>query len=106
MCKPIAVVLCAVMVVADTAPPEPYEHFVAEALEQLRFSDLGKAHDIFEAAVCHSAEGSVAWQQAIFGQAVCAQQITPPSARRTDHARHCRRHHRADPGTHRCIQRG
>ena len=87
MYKTTAACLMSLLVVTGDLSSSSHSDSIATALDHIRHADFRRAYDLFAAGVLREAEGSVAWQEAIYGQAVCAEQVTPPSAERRAEAR-------------------
>ncbi|NLF39836.1 hypothetical protein GX586_10345 [bacterium] len=59
---------------------------LAAAVGEMAGFGFGEAHELFDHALRHAAPGTPAWQQAIFGKAVCAHQFSPSSQRLIEEA--------------------
>ena len=60
---------------------------LAAAVGQVQMFSFREARGLFEAAMTLASEGSAPWQQAIYGAAVCAHQISPPTEANIQRAR-------------------
>ena len=87
MHKPFAACLMSLLVVTGEPASSSNPTSIPAALDHIRHADFHRAHDVFAAVARHADEGTEKWQEALFGRAVCAEQITPPSAERTAEAR-------------------
>jgi len=76
----MVVLLCVTRPCAGGAGAKPtVRQDLAAAVRQVRMFSFREARGLFEAAMARSAEGSGPWQQATYGAAVCAHQISPPT---------------------------
>jgi len=62
------------------------EELVQQGATEIGYVNFERARGFFRKAVAVAAEGSPVWQQAVFGQAVCAQHISPPTKASIDEA--------------------
>lgn len=70
-----------------TALSSDVERQLADALTELTYVNFEGAYALYESAAQAAPEGSELWQQAVFGQAVCAQQILPAKPANLQEAR-------------------
>ena len=72
--------MLAIMQIA--AAPLTVEQGLDEALTEVTYLSFDRAYNLFNGVLAEVPEGSATWQQAVYGKAVCAQQMTPASPER------------------------
>jgi len=62
-----------------TLAPVITDQRLADAVAEVTLFGFKNAYPLFDSVMAESTPGSEQWQQAVFGTAVCAHQISPPS---------------------------
>jgi tetratricopeptide (TPR) repeat protein len=70
----------------NAAPAAPADPRLSEAAQETAYLNFERAYTLYSGVRASSTEGSAAWQEAVYGQAISAQQITPGSAGRINEA--------------------
>ncbi len=71
---------------ATRAASEAPETLIAKALREVRAFDFKNGYRLYSRALAKTGKGSELWQTAIFGKAVCALQISPPTRKLNEEA--------------------
>jgi tetratricopeptide (TPR) repeat protein len=79
--------LCSALICAATLlQADELQSQLRTATEEMTYFDFRKARDLFDKVLRQTTVGSLEWQQAVFGKAVCSHQMAPASARLIDEA--------------------
>ena len=80
----IAIIICSFAKTVGNSEPDHSSPLLDSALEEVNYFSFKKAYTLFEKVKQDSPDGSAPWQQAVFGMAVCAQQMSPPTKSRIE----------------------